>query len=81
MSSRVIVEYDLSSVSILSPWANIRTIWWTGMRVPRMQAWPWQIRGWIEMRSFTKSKCQRLPTGASASKVLPNVRQQRPPRH
>src|SRR5215475_8843321 len=29
----------------------MRTIWWTGIRVPLTQAWPWQIFGSMELLS------------------------------
>src|ERR1051325_4773359 len=40
-----------SRSSTLSPFANIRTTWCTGIRVPRTQAWPWQIAGSMEILS------------------------------
>ena len=35
----------------MSPLASIRTIWHTGIRVPLMQACPWQTLGSITIRS------------------------------
>jgi hypothetical protein len=51
MSSRVRDGYSANRSSTVSPFASIRTIWWTGIRVPFTQAWPWQIAGSIEIRS------------------------------
>jgi predicted ATPase len=43
--------YSASSSSTVSPFASMRTIWWTGIRVPFTDAWPWQILGSMEIRS------------------------------
>src|SRR5215469_1538677 len=51
MSSRVREGYSASSSSTVSSFASMRTIWWTGIRVPLTQAWPWQIFGSMEILS------------------------------
>ena len=51
MSSRDTEGYSTSSSSTLSPFASMRTIWWTGIRVPFTHACPWQIFALMEIRS------------------------------
>src|SRR5579863_7575232 len=51
MSSRERTGYSDSRSSTVSPLASMRTIWWTGIRVPFTHAWPWQMFGLIEIRS------------------------------
>src|ERR1022692_2585903 len=51
MSSRERKGYSDSRSSTVSPFASMRTTWWTGMRVPLTHACPWQMFGLIEIRS------------------------------
>src|SRR6266853_151558 len=61
ISSRVNEGYSASRSSTVSPLANMRTTWWTGIRVPLTHACPWQTCGSIEIRSYHTS----VPSGVS----------------